>query len=166
MPKLPQLLSVLRDLHLLSFLSFPYFLKENQPINYNKNPCMASYRAISLLLWIHHSETRHGGGLEGLPFNHRLTHERFRPMRAFKHHSGSATRLSGWFQKPLQIISPSSLNSKSKHLFFYHYFSCDTSFLSPKVALFSLTSWAQIRFQSSSHTPQFLATYLEPSFLE
>lgn len=64
----------------------------------------------------HHSETRHGGGLEGLLFNHRHTYsslyEGFRPMRAFKHHSGSGTCLSGWFQKPLQIISPSSLNSK------------------------------------------------------
>ena len=63
----------------------------------------------------HHSETRHGRGLEGLLFNHRHTqsspHEGFRPMRAFKHHSGSGTCLSGQFQKPLQIISPSSLNS-------------------------------------------------------
>lgn len=49
-PKLPQLLSILRDPHLLSFLSFPYFVKENQPISYNKNPCMASYRATALLL--------------------------------------------------------------------------------------------------------------------
>ena len=40
------------------------------------------------------------------------------------------------------------------------------SFLFPKVALFSLTSWAKLRSQSSSPIPQFLATYLEPSFLE
>ena len=40
------------------------------------------------------------------------------------------------------------------------------SFLFPKVALFSLTSWAKLRSQSSAPIPQFLATYLEPSFLE
>lgn len=156
--------------------------ESNQLTTTNKIPAWPHIQCPAPQSLQHRTETGQHGRIRRAPLQPQTVikcspQEGFWPTGVFKDSSQSlifpVTQslifpcLTSQLQKPLQLISVSfPLNGKLKYLFFYHSFSCDLSFLFPKVAIFPLIRWAQLRSQSSSRIPQCLAPCFDPSFLQ